>query len=279
MRLLSCCLALAALALRLSSLPSYAADSLTLATTTSTHDSGLLDVLLPPFEKHYDLKVKVLAVGTGQALELGRRGDADVLLVHAPDQEADFVEEGHGIERRPFMYNDFVIVGPTADPAHIRGLRSAADAFRCIASCESSFASRGDESGTHSREKLLWREVKLEPSGDWYLSCGAGMAATLRIASEKQAYTLTDRSTYLAWESKLDLGLLVEGDPLLRNIYSVIVVSPETHPGTNVAMARKFADYLFADEARSIIAGFGKEKFGQPLFHLLPRPTLDAPAG
>jgi tungstate transport system substrate-binding protein len=260
------------------SLPSPAADFLTLATTTSTQDSGLLDVLLPPFEKQNDVKVKVLAVGTGQALEIGRRGDADVLLVHAPDQEAAFVKEGHGVERLPFMYNDFIIVGSAADPAGIRGLASASAAFRVIAESKSLFASRGDESGTHSREKTLWRKADITPAGDWYLSCGAGMAATLRIASEKQAYTLTDRSTYLAWKSKLDLDLLVEGDPLLRNVYSVIVISPTTHPGTNVSMARRFAEYLFSDEARALISEFGQEEFGQPLFRLLPEPSPAGPA-
>jgi tungstate transport system substrate-binding protein len=273
MRTLALCLSLAGLVLCLASLPSPAANSLTLATTTSTQDSGLLEVLLPPFEKQYDVKLKVLAVGTGQALELGRRGDADVLMVHAPEQEEAFVKEGHGLERQPFMYNDFVLVGPAADPAHIRGMRYAADAFRAIAASNYLFASRGDESGTHSREKQIWREAKIEPSGDWYLSCGAGMAATLRIASEKRAYTLADRSTYLAWQSKLDLALLVEGDPLLRNIYSVIVVSPKLHPDTNIDMARKFAAYLFSDKARSIISTFGTDKFGQPLFHLLPEPA------
>ena len=245
---------------------------LTLATTTSTQDTGLLDVLIPPFEKANGVKVKVLAVGTGQALELARRGDAEVALVHAPELEERFVKEGHGVERRPIMYNDFVLVGPERDPVGVRGKQSIVEAFQAIAQRESPFVSRGDGSGTHVKEKAIWKAGGIEPKGGWYLEGGSGMAATLRLADERGAYTLSDRSTYLVWKPKLALQILVEGDPLLRNVYSVMVVNPKTHPGVQSALAAQFADYLFSKQAAKIIGEFGKEKFGQPLFTLLPRP-------
>jgi len=271
MRLNGGCIALASLLLLGTPLRGLAAEALTLATTTSVQDSGLLGVLLPPFEKQNEVTVKVLAVGSGQALELGRRGDADVLLVHSPDEEAIFVKKGHGLARRPFMYNDFLIVGPNSDPAHIRGLPSAASALGAIAKAQASFASRGDESGTHAREKQLWRRAEVQPAGDWYLSCGAGMAATLRVADEKLAYALADRSTWLAWKSKLALQPMVEGDPVLLNTYSVIVASPSVRPAAKSRLAQRFADYVFSDEARAIISRYGKDKYGRPLFHLLPK--------
>jgi tungstate transport system substrate-binding protein len=245
---------------------------LTLATTTSTQDTGLLDVLIPPFEKVSGVKVKVIAVGTGQALELGRRGDADVLLVHAPEMEEQFVKEGHGLARRPIMYNDFVLVGPKSDLAAVRGKRSVVEAFQAIAQGEAPFVSRGDKSGTHVKELALWKAAKVEPKGDWYLEGGSGMAATLRLADERAAYTLSDRFTYLVWKDKLALQVLVEGDPVLRNVYSVIVVNPEKHPGVQSDLAARFADYLFSKQAAKIIGEFGKEKFGRPLFTLLPQP-------
>ena len=248
------------------------AKALTLATTTSTQDTGLLDVLIPPFDKANGVKVKVLAVGTGQALELARRGDADVVLVHAPELEEKFVKQGHGIERRPIMYNDFVLVGPAADPAGVRGEQSIVAAFQAVSRRESAFVSRGDGSGTHVKEKAIWKAAQVEPKGDWYLEGGSGMAATLRLADERSAYTLTDRSTYLVWKGKLALQILAEGDPLLRNIYSVIVVDPAKHPGVNSALAERFADYLFSRQAAKIIGEFGKDRFGQALFTLLPPP-------
>ncbi|NIM06735.1 MAG: solute-binding protein, partial [Armatimonadetes bacterium] len=243
--------------------------ALTLATTTSTQDSGLLAVLLPPFEKQCAVKTKVLAVGTGQALELGRRGDVDVLMVHAPEKEAAFVKAGHGLPRRPFMYNDFIIIGPKEDSAGIRGMSSAAETFRKIAEKKSFFASRGDESGTHTKERAIWRKAEIEPQGDWYLEAGTGMAGTLRLANEKQAYTLSDRSTFLAWKDKLDLEILVERDEIFKNVYSVIIVSPARHPNVSYETASRFADYLFSTEAKKIISHFGEKKFGQPLFHII----------
>ncbi len=272
-RFMMICMAIACLSWGLST--GAAADSraaLVLATTTSVQDSGLLEVLLPPFEKQAGVKVKVLAVGTGQALELGRRGDADVLLVHAPDLERAFVKEGHGVHRRSFMYNTFVLVGPADDPARVRGRKSVVDAFRAIADTKSPFVSRGDRSGTHVKELGIWKAAGISPGGAWYLEGGAGMAATLRLASERGAYTLSDRATFLVWREKLALKILLEGDPLLRNTYSVIVVNPKKHPGVAVALAEAFSDYLFSKQARRIIREFGKRKFKEPLFTVLPRP-------
>jgi tungstate transport system substrate-binding protein len=242
-------------------------EALTLATTTSTYDSGLLNVLLPPFEKANHVKVKVVAVGTGQALALGRRGDADVVLVHARAQEDKFVAQGHGIDRRDVMYNDFVIVGPPSDPAGIKGMKSAAAAFARIAQAKATFVSRGDDSGTHSKEKAIWAKAGLSPSsGAWYLSVGQGMGQTLTLAGEKGAYTLSDRGTYLAYQGKLNLTILVEGDEMLFNPYGVMAVNPSRHPQIKYDLALKFIDYITSPEARRIIAEFGKEKYGQPLF-------------
>jgi len=249
----------------------FAIETLTLSTTTSTQDSGLLEALLPPFEAANKVGVKVIAVGTGQALEIARRGDADVVMVHAQELEEAFVKDGDGIKRRPFMYNDFIIVGPPADPAKISGLHPAVLACHAIAAKKALFVSRGDNSGTNVKELAIWKRAGLKPEGDWYLEAGAGMAATLRMASEKQAYTLTDRATFLAWQDKLDLKLMVEKDPFLRNVYSVIGVNPKKHPEAKVALASRFADYLFSPVGRKIIADFGKEKYHQPLFYLLPR--------
>ncbi len=245
-----------------------------LATTTSTQDSGLLDILVPMFEKQTGYTVKVIAVGTGAALRMGERGDADVLLVHAPEAEEAFMAAGHGIERRYVMYNDFVIVGPAEDPAHIRGLPEAPEALKAIAQAQALWISRGDDSGTHKKEKSLWAEAGFDvaalASESWYQESGQGMGATLRIASEKGAYTLTDRATYLNLRDTLHLDILVEGDPRLHNIYHVIVVNPEKHPGVHVEGARAFADFLTAPETQKIIAAYGVDRFGQPLFHVGP---------
>lgn len=240
--------------------------SLRLATTTSTRDSGLLDVLVPMFEKQSGIKVKIIAVGSGQAIELGRRGDADVLLTHSPDAERTFVSEGHGDEHRLVMHNDFVLVGPETDPASIKGKQSSVDVFRQIADSHSSFVSRGDESGTHMKERRLWKEVKIEPEGEWYVQAGVGMAEILRIAEEKRAYTLADRATYLAQRDRLSLVIICEGDALLRNPYSVIVVSSEKHPHVNHAAARQFAEFILSPEVQRTIGEFGVEQFGQALF-------------
>jgi tungstate transport system substrate-binding protein len=240
--------------------------TLTLATTTSTQDSGLLDVLVPRFRAQTGLEVKVVAVGTGQALELGRRGDADVLLVHDPAAEQRFMDEGFGADRREVMHNDFVLVGPPADPVGVKGQASAAGAFARIARSGSPFVSRGDESGTHQKEKAVWRQAGVEPRGDWYLSAGAGMGQVLRLASEKHAYTLSDRGTFLALRQGLDLAVLAEGDPLLVNPYHVIVVNSAKHPHVHRREAEQFADFLLSAEGQGLIADFGKDRFGQPLF-------------
>ncbi len=243
-----------------------AAPTLNLATTTSTQDSGLLDVLVPRFREQSGIEVKVVAVGTGQALELGRREDADVLLVHDPAAEQRFVAEGHGVGRRQVMCNDFVLVGPPADPAGVNGQVSAAEAFRRIAEKEAPFVSRGDESGTHVKERAVWQKAGVEPKGGWYVRAGAGMGQVLRMASEKRAYTLSDRGTFLALRGGLELAVLAEGDPLLVNQYSVIRVNPEKHPHVRKEAAEKFADFLLAPETQRLIADFGKNRYGQPLF-------------
>lgn len=239
-----------------------------LATTTSTQDSGLLDVLVPLFEKQTGYRVKVIAVGTGAALRMGERGDADVLLVHAPEAEEAFMAAGHGVDRQFVMYNDFVIVGPPSDPAGIRGLTDAVMAMQRVAETEGLWISRGDDSGTHKKEMSLWAEARLTPQGAWYQESGQGMGATLLIASEKQAYTLTDRGTYLRLRASLALDILVEGDPRLYNVYHVIVVNPAKHPQVNVEGARAFADFLTSPQVQDIIRSYGVDEFGQPLFHV-----------
>lgn len=239
---------------------------LTLATTTSTQDSGLLDVLIPQFQGRTGIKVKVVAVGSGQALELGRRGDADVLLSHAPAAEAKFMEEGWGTDRRPVMYNDFVLVGPRSDPASLATQKSIAEAFRRIADQQAGFISRGDESGTHQKEREVWKRIGREPQGEWYVRAGAGMAQVLRMAHEKKAHTLTDRGTFLALRREIDLVILSEGDPLLKNRYSVILVSPAKHTHVRADEAKEFAEFLTSPSTKRTIGEFGVEKFGQPLF-------------
>ncbi len=237
-----------------------------LATTTSTQDSGLLDVLVPMFEKQTGYIVKTVSVGTGQALALGGRGEADVVLVHAPEVEKRYIAEGTLINRRLVMHNDFIIVGPPTDPAKIRGLNRAVGAFRKIAEAKAAFVSRGDDSGTNLLEKRLWKEAGIDPHGDWYLQSGQGMGQTLGIASEKRAYTLTDRGTYLAFRKRVMLEILVERDPPLLNIYSVMEVNPSRFPKVNAAGGKVFADYLVSAEAQAVIKAFGMDKFGEPLF-------------
>lgn len=237
-----------------------------LATTTSTQDSGLLDVLVPLFEKKTGYTVKTIAVGTGQALALGDRGEADVVLVHAPELEQKYVGEGSLTNRRPVMHNDFILVGPQADPAGIRQAQQAADAFRKIVTAQVRFVSRGDNSGTHHRERALWKAAGLTPLGPWYLETGQGMGATLIIASEKDAYTLTDRGTYLAFRGRLRLALLLEGDAPLLNPYHVLEVNPARHPKVNAAGGKAFADFLVSAEAQEVIRTFGVERYGKPLF-------------
>ena len=250
--------------------------TITLATTTSTRDSGLLDGLLPRFEEETGIEVKVVAVGSGQALELGRRGDADVLLTHAPDAEAEFVAEGHGVSRRPMMHNDFVLVGPMDDPANVADATSAVGALRRIADAQAQFVSRGDDSGTHRKEESLWRQAKFEPQGAWYLRAGAGMAAALRMAGEKSAYALCDRGTFLARGRGLGLAVVSQEDPVLRNQYAVIVVNSASGSQASREAARRFADFLLSEPARKVIAEFGEDVFGEPLFFPNPSSAVGA---
>ena len=240
---------------------------LILATTTSTQDSGLLDYLLPDFEKETGIKTDVIAVGTGQALQLGQDGNADVLLVHARAKEDEFMAAGHGVRREDVMYNDFVIVGPPDDPAGIKGMTSAADAFAKLAETQSPFISRGDESGTNTKELSIWKNAGIEPAGDWYISAGQGMGEVLTMSDEQQAYTLSDRATYLA-RTKEGLGLdfLVEGDKALFNPYGVIAVNPEKNPAIQAELANQFIDWIVSLPVQEKIGQFGVEDFGQSLF-------------
>jgi tungstate transport system substrate-binding protein len=237
-----------------------------LATTTSTYDSGLLDELLPIFESQTDFIVKTVAVGTGKALKMGEDGNADVLLVHAPAAEMELMDGGSGAERLLVMHNDFVLVGPAEDPAGIKGMSNAAEALAKIQAEGAVFVSRGDDSGTHKKELSLWEETGTMPEGDFYLESGQGMGSTLRIASEKSAYTMTDRATYLATRDDLNLDILVEGDPVLLNVYHVITVNPEKWPKINYDGATAFAKFLIMPETQASIGEFGVDKFGQPLF-------------
>jgi tungstate transport system substrate-binding protein len=247
-------------------LPLAAGETLTLASTTSTLDSGLFDALIPPFEKKFACTVKIIAVGTGQALRLGRDGNADVLLVHDRAAEEKFVADGFGVQRLDVMHNDFVLVGPPADPAGAGGLK-AADALRRIAAAGAGFVSRGDDSGTHKKELQLWRAAGIPGSGEWYMESGSGMETTLRIANEKKAYCLVDRATWLAHQKEIDaLAVLSQGDPQLFNPYSVIVVDAKKFPWLNAGLATRFADFLRSDQGQAIIRDFGRDKYGAALF-------------
>lgn len=238
-----------------------------LATTTSTQDSGLLDVLIPIFEKKTGYFVKTIAVGSGQAMAMGQKGEADVLLVHSPDAEKKFIAEGHGINRRLIMHNDYIIVGPSNDPSKIKGLKSSSEAFKKISSGKALFMSRGDNSGTNSKEKAIWKVAGINPEGEkWYQQTGLGMGQTLNVAAEKKGYTLTDRGTYLALKKNLGLDILVEGDAILLNIYHVIEVNPAKWSKINAAGAKAFADFMVSREAQEVIKTFGVDKFGSPLF-------------
>jgi len=236
-----------------------------LATTTSTQDSGLLDALVPEFEKASGYRIKVVAVGTGEALRMGERGDADVLLVHAPKSEEEFMRQGFGGERKAAMHNDFVLLGPAADPAGANG-SAIAGAFARIASGKARFVSRADGSGTHQKELALWAEAGVKPGGGWYVEAGQGMGECLRIASEKDAYILADRGTWLALQHTLALAALVEGDPKLSNPYHVITVNARKHPRVNSQGAQAFVDFITGATAQGIIREFGRSKYGQPLF-------------
>jgi tungstate transport system substrate-binding protein len=237
-----------------------------LSTTTSTQDSGLLDVLIPRFEKQTGYMVKTVSVGTGQALALAAKGDADVALVHAPSLEKKYVADGKLLNRRLVMYNDFVIIGPKEDPAKVRAAKTSAGALKAIEQAKSSFVSRGDNSGTHTLEKSLWKAADIDPKGSWYIEAGQGMGATLGIANERNAYTITDRGTLLALANRVSLPILIEGDRALLNIYSVLEVNPSNGPRINTAGGKAFADFMVAPQTQNVIKSFGVEKFGQSLF-------------
>jgi len=238
-----------------------------LATTTSTQDSGLLDVLIPIFEQDTGYVIKTIAVGSGAAMTMGEKGEADVLLVHSPKAEESFMQAKHGIDRKLVMHNDFIIVGPPADPAGIEAMTSATEALKKISDSKSLFISRGDKSGTDTLEKSLWPRINVDPKGQsWYQESGQGMGATLTIASEKIAYTVTDRATYLATKANLSLDILVQGDPVLLNIYHVILVDPQKSNQINAEGARAFSDFMVSRDTQDIIEDFGVDKYGQPLF-------------
>lgn len=244
-----------------------AQKNIILATTTSTQDSGLLDVLIPVFEKKTGYFVKTIAVGSGQAMAMGSKGEADVLLVHSPAAEKKFMAEGNGVDRRLIMHNDFIIVGPPSDPAKIKGLKKASEAFKKIAASGNIFVSRGDNSGTHAKEKDIWKAAGVKYEGQrWYQQTGLGMGQTLNVAAEKKAYTLADRGTYLALKKNLGLDIFVEGDSILLNIYHVIEVNPKKFSKVNFAGGKAFADFMVSKEAQGIIKTFGVSKYGSPLF-------------
>ncbi len=241
--------------------------ALILATTTSTQDTGLLDVLVPIFEKKTGYFVKTIAVGSGQAMTMGQKGEADVLLVHSPGAEKKFMEGGFGVSRRLVMHNDYVIIGPADDPAKIKGLKSAAEAFKNIAAAQALFMSRGDNSGTHAKEKDIWKVAGVKYDGErWYQETGLGMGQTLNVAAEKKGYSLTDRGTYLALAKTLNLGILVEGDAVLLNVYHVMEVNSDKWPKVNIAAAKAFADFMVSKETQEIIRTYGVDKYGSPLF-------------
>jgi tungstate transport system substrate-binding protein len=246
--------------------PKPANPNLILATTTSTQDSGLLDVLVPDFEQKTGYTVKTVAVGSGEAMKMGQECNADVLLVHSPSAEKDFMANNYGSDRRLVMHNDFILVGPASDPAGIKGSATAVDAFTKIANAKVAFVSRADKSGTNTKELAIWKSANITPEGDWYIESGQGMLATLKIASEKAEYTLTDRATYLANQSALQLEILVQGDASLLNIYHVIVVNPATCPSVNNTGAIAFADYMVSAVTQTMIGSFGVDKYGQALF-------------
>ena len=258
---------IATLSLLVCTLPAAAASkTVILATTTSTQDSGLLDVLVPLFEKESGFQVKTISVGSGQAMKMGEKGEADVLLVHSPDAEKKFMADGFGTTRRLVMHNDFIIVGPAGDPAKVKGA-SAADAMKRIAQSGAIFVSRGDNSGTHAKEKGLWKGAAVNPEGlKWYQQTGLGMGQTLNVAAEKKGYTITDRATYLSLKKGLGLAILLEGDSKLLNIYHVIELNSTKWPKVNAQGGKAFADLMVATKTQEIIGRFGVDKYGAPLF-------------
>lgn len=252
-----------------SALTVSAQERLRLATTTSTDNSGLLAALNPPFEKIHGVAVDVIAVGTGKALRLGRNGDVDLVLVHAPPAEKAFVEQGYGIHRKPVMHNDFVLLGPPADPAGVKQAGELPEAMRLIAGNPAGFISRGDDSGTHKKEKQLWRQASIDPGGDWYMAAGQGMGAVLKIADNKLAYTLADRGTYLAYRDNIDLEVVFEGAAELFNPYHVILVNPDKHPYVNHELAKKYSAFIRSKQGQAVIREFkvGDEQLFHPDVH------------
>ena len=259
------CVYLISLIILFSSSSLYAGERLRLATTTSTDNSGLLAVLHPPFETQTGIKIDVIAVGTGRALKLGENGDVDVLMVHAPAAEEKFIKGGFGVERLPVMHNDFIIIGPPDDPAGLRQTASLADTMKRISLSAAGFVSRGDDSGTHKKERVLWKTANIDPAGSWYLSVGQGMGAVLQIANDKLTYALTDRGTYLAYRQKIDLDILYEGAEELLNPYHVIVVNPKRHPHIKTKLASQYIAFLRGKEGQDIIRNFTIA--GKALFH------------
>lgn len=240
------------------------ADTIRLATTTSTQNSGLLDQLLPVFQKQTGIEIHVIAVGTGKALRMGRDGDVDVIMVHAPSAEEKFVVDGFGVDRIQFMYNDFVVVGAPKDPAGAKSAKTVSEAFQKIAAAKAGFVSRGDDSGTHKKELKLWKQAARTPKGEWYMEAGQGMGKVLQIAAETGAYTLTDRGTWLAYKSKVDMKLLFAGDDNLNNVYGIIAINPKKHPDTKYAPAKKLVDWIASNEAQTIIKNY--RLHSEPLF-------------
>ncbi|MBF6600329.1 MAG: substrate-binding domain-containing protein [Dehalococcoidia bacterium] len=247
--------------------PTRASGNLILATTTSTQDTGVLDVLVPAFEKESGYTVKTVAVGSGQAIAMGTSGNADVLLVHSPDAEKKMVDAGEGVERALVMHNDFVIVGPASDAAGVKSAKTTAAAMTAIADKRATFISRGDDSGTNALELKLWKSLNIDPSNQsWYQKTGQGMGATLQVTDQKNAYTISDRGTYLSQKKNLGLQILFQGDPALLNVYHVIVVNPAKHANLNAVGARAFAAFIVRPDIQALIAKFGVDRFGQPLF-------------
>lgn len=243
----------------------HAEERLRMATTTSTENSGLLAVLHPVFEDKYKVKLDVIAVGSGKAMKLGENGDVDLILVHAPEDEEKFVAAGYGIDRKSVMYNDFVIIGPKTDPALLRSAHTTSEAMQRIALAQAAFISRGDDSGTHKKELALWKAAAIEPAGNWYLSVGQGMGAVLKIADDKQAYSLSDRGTWLAYQDKVDLQIVTQGNAVLFNPYHVIAINPARHPHVKYKQATDYINFITGAEGQKIIENFRIN--GEALFH------------